>query len=228
MPYITFQGKAPDSTDLSAVRVAVYDTSGQILADWEYGPYSPGESARTVELPAGDYRLWVRSSGYVFAWPTSLTVNPGDSDDEGNPTIVDLTASSTSARPGAQLPAQVYGFLSYIPPGGEMARLAGGHGHVTRGHYGPPQTAQPAVIFTKVGSAGGGPESLRPSETFSVYADANGRFEAQLEPESVYAVTMPNQQGQRYFTSPASGVSADLETLILADLSKAPYEFING
>ena len=232
--YVTFAPKDSSGNllDRCFVTIVTPAPGNEILMSGEeFGVLPESLQPNVVLLEEGDYVLWIRADGHVFTFNTPLTVAAGDGPDPANPLIVDLTATGSSVDPeqSASGWCQIYGHAGLDLPSCYPARSAMGFATTERLPRGNVQRYDRVIHIWRVDQARDGESStLQEREYLNVSLDRNGYFEVQLLPDTLYRIGIPNIAGMRYFTSPAAGVSADVETLIDNTKSASPYELLGG
>lgn len=110
--YVTFVGQAGDGTTLGVVVVTLYGPDGDLLMQLTSGP-EVEPAPPVIPLEPGDYTAWVRADGHRFAWPTSFTVEEGDSTGPllAQASVVVFEAASSSQAPSEEAPFCVEGWV---------------------------------------------------------------------------------------------------------------------
>lgn len=225
--YVTFIGKDQDGNILDRVVVTLYDAAGARVLNDEFGPGVPGQQMTAVALPVTVYRAWVRSPGYQFPWLAPISVNVGDGASISTARVIEFTGTRT-VPPALEVPVRVFGWVSLPSPNATPGRkrLAGG----TSFDDGPSRSAATVahqISFRRVGPPKDGEvRALTTKGRFRVGSDPNGYFEAALEPETVYEVSIPGVSGTRFIQTPTAGSEAELESLIDASRSVFPYDLV--
>lgn len=219
MTYSTFIGKWEDEF-VSVVVATVYTPSGSVVLQDSFGPGIEAGRSGIISLPPGLYRVTLRADGFIFPMLVPITVpEVSDETDPGgtfdNPIVWEFSGQP-SVPAGAGLPCRVFGWVEV----GSLSSVTGKH----RAGMGVPVDTGPGTRVTNVArlvtfeycAAGlGGTRQIRPMSRSSVAYDRHGYFEADLRPEAVYRVFLPDQ-GPFFVRTPESGSSANV-----ADLAEA-------
>lgn len=233
MSYITFAPKDTAGGDLEQAVVSVArDSSHELVVAGElFGAATLDVELNVIQLDVGDYYLWARAAGWIFPFPLAITIAPGDGPDALNPRVIDITATGSTVKPSQAVAqwSRIFGWCGVERAGNLATRRALAYGIVERRPSGQVVRSERAVEVIRIGaSRDGESESLAGKESMTLAVDPNGYYEVIVEPETLYAIAVPNVRGVRYFTTPAAGVSSDVETLIDAGRSAAPYDMIIG
>jgi len=208
------------------------DANNSIVArDIRAGTYLSTLEIETVQLPVGDYSLWIRSSGHVFPFPYAITIVADDGPTATTARVIDLNASGVSTPSALQAGGfcRVFGHVPATLPHQGPEETLPTFGVMERLPTGVKLRTQRSVQLWRVGAAREGEsEMLQDREMLRVAVDPNGYYEALLIPETLYRVGIPNVGGRRYFTSPSAGGDADVETLIDVMKVASPYDMIGG
>lgn len=224
--YVTFIGKDPDGNVLDRIIVTLYAGDGSIAVQDHFGPGTPETGINRVLLPEGIYEAWVRSDGYSFAYRESVAIGVGDGPDINHPLVVEFEGASTSTTSEAK--CLVWGRIERPSPNSMVGVERQAHGSTF--DDGPSRhTTMVAhtVVFDRIGaSAPGEQRSLVEKGRTRVSVDRNGYFEAELPPNSLFSVSVPNVPGSRKIVTPDPGVSAELDSLVDASLTTPLYDLV--
>lgn len=225
--YITFVGLDPDGNVLDRVVVTVYDQDNALVVHDMFGPGTPETGINKIAVPIGSYVATVRADGYIFPFRSPFFINVGDGATASNPRVIAFQGRS-SVRPPGEVKCRVFGWIERGSPNSVANVERQSHG--TTFDDGPTRhTALVAhsVSFNRVGASKAGEQrSLVDKARTRVSVDRHGFYEAELEPNAVYTVSVPNVVGLRYIVTPGPGAEANVEDLVDASRTIPLYELV--
>ena len=233
--YVTFVGKDLQGNVLDVVVATVIDALDEsIAAQDQFGPGTPASGIPVIALPSGTYFINVVADGYRFPYRHQFTILPGEGPTGDTPKIVEVEATSSTQPPSSSpvegpLPkCRVFGWIERPSPNTRYGVERQAHG--TTYDDGPTRfttTVAHTVWFERVGPLREGEQrSLLDKARTRVSVDRNGYYSAELSPNALYRVTMPNVVGYRYFRTPDPATEAPVEELIQSQLTEPLYDLV--
>lgn len=224
MAYIQFVPYDPDEESvLKVCSVTIFDSNSNVVGEnIHVGTFSEGYD-QAIRLDEGTYTLWVQAPGFIFAFPTPLTV----SDDLGGETIaspqmISLVAESVSTGTVTGTPGicRVWGVIeaSLGSPDGSD-EIAGYGARVLT----PNRTRLNNYETVTIRQIAEGVTGMFTVAEVRPRCSAEGRFEVVLRPDTLYCYIRPGVRGFRYFRTGDAGTDSHIEDLVQSGLSERIY-----